>query len=104
MSWVWLFAAIALETSATMCLRASDGYRKRVWIAPMLLAYIASFTCLGFSLSAGMPVGIAYGIWTAIGVCLVALLNRVIWADPLTRRMMLGIAVIAVGVLLVEVG
>jgi small multidrug resistance pump len=51
-----------------------------------------------------MPVGVAYGIWTAIGVCLVALLTRVIWSDPLTRRMIVGIAVIAVGVLLVEAG
>lgn len=48
--------------------------------------------------------GIAYGIWTAAGIALVALLARAIWKDPLTPRMLAGIGIIILGVLLVELG
>lgn len=50
-----------------------------------------------------MPVGVAYGLWTAIGIVLISLLARTIWKDPLTRRMLAGIALIILGVLLIEI-
>lgn len=104
MSWLWLAAAIAAELCATLSLRASDGFRKRWWLLPVVLGYLVSFVFLALTLNAGMPVGVAYGIWTAVGIGLVALLARAIWGDPLNRRMMLGIVVIAAGVVLVELG
>src|SRR5699024_7031438 len=104
MSWVWLLAAIASELVATMSLRASDGVRKKVWLAPIAVGYLVSFAVLAAARAARMPVGVAYGIWVAVGIALVALLARAIWKDPLTPRMMAGIAIIAVGVILVEVG
>lgn len=51
-----------------------------------------------------MPVSVAYGIWTAVGIVAIATLARVIWKDPLTGRMLLGTALIIAGVLLVELG
>jgi small multidrug resistance pump len=47
-------------------------------------------------------VGIAYGVWSACGVALVALLAKVLFAEPLTRTMLLGIALIIAGVLTIE--
>lgn len=104
MGWFWLTLAIAAEVTATLSLRASDGFRKKLWLIPVAVFYAAGFACLGLSLKAGMPVGVAYGIWTAIGIALVVLLARVIWKDPLTKRMLLGIGIIIVGVALVEFG
>lgn len=104
MSWAWLAAAIALEVFATLGLRASDGLRARRWIAPVVVGYAAAFTCLSVALRNGMPVAVAYGIWTAVGIALVALIAHVLWRDPLTRRMSTGIAVIAAGVVLIEAG
>jgi small multidrug resistance pump len=49
-----------------------------------------------------MPVGVAYGVWSACGVALVALLGRVLFAEPLTWVMGLGIAFIIAGVLTIE--
>jgi small multidrug resistance pump len=49
-----------------------------------------------------MPVGIAYGVWTAFGVALVALIARVLFAEPLTWVMVAGIALIVAGVLTIE--
>ncbi|MBW8482716.1 DMT family transporter [Actinomadura parmotrematis] len=104
MSWLWLLAAIASEITGTLGLRASEGLRRRRWLAPVAAGYLAAFAFLSLALRAGMSVAVAYGVWTAVGIAAVALLARVIWRDPLTRRMLLGIAVIAAGVLLVELG
>ena len=45
---------------------------------------------------------IAYGVWTACGVALVAVIARYLFAEPLTPVMMLGIALIIAGVLTIE--
>ncbi|MFM8597822.1 MAG: DMT family transporter, partial [Mycobacterium sp.] len=67
-----------------------------------VVGYSASFALLWVTLSLGMPVGIAYGVWSACGVALVAVLARVLFAEPLTRVMVLGIGLIIVGVLTIE--
>lgn len=104
MSWVLLLGSIAAEVAGTLSLRASDGLRRRRWIAPIALLYLVAFTLLGLALSTGMSVGIAYGIWTAVGVAATAILAHRIWGDPLTGLMALGIAFVVGGVLLVEIG
>lgn len=101
--WWVLAGAIAFEVVATLSLRASDGLRDKRWIAPIVLGYLASFALLWWTLALGMPVGVAYGIWTACGVGLVALIARWLFAEPLTRMMLLGIALIVAGVLTIEV-
>jgi small multidrug resistance pump len=100
--WWALAGAILIEVVATLSLRASDGFRKKAWIAPVTLGYLASFYLLWLSLSLGMPVGIAYGIWTACGVALVAVIARFLFSEPLTGVMVLGIGLIVAGVLTIE--
>ncbi|AQT80137.1 QacE family quaternary ammonium compound efflux SMR transporter [Mycolicibacterium litorale] len=100
--WLTLAGAILIEVFATMSLRASDGFRKKVWIAPVVVGYVAAFSLLSVTLSLGMPVGIAYGVWSAAGVALVAVIARVLFAEPLTWVMAGGIALIIAGVLTIE--
>jgi len=102
MMWWALAGAILAEVFATLSLRASDGFRRRAWLAPVLVGYLVSFYLLWVALSLGMPVGIAYGVWTACGVALVAVVARVVFAEPLTPRMLAGIALIVAGVLMIE--
>lgn len=104
MSWLYLSLAIVSEIIATLSLRASDGFRKKIWILPLVIFYALAFFFLAITISHGMPVAIAYGIWSAVGVALIALLARIIWKEPLTPRMILGLVLIMVGVLLVELG
>lgn len=104
MSWLALIAAIVIEVSATMAFRASEGLRKKAWAPAIIGGYLASFTLLSVALRHGIAVGVAYGIWSATGIALAAILARVIFKEPLTRVMIAGIALIAVGVLLVELG
>jgi small multidrug resistance pump len=100
--WLALAGAILVEVVATLSLRASDGFRKRAWIAPVVAGYLLSFYLLWLSLGLGMPVGIAYGVWSACGVALVAVIARVLFREPLTWVMVLGIALIVAGVLTIE--
>ncbi|MCW2688682.1 MAG: qacC [Mycobacterium sp.] len=100
--WLALAAAILIEVAATLALRASNGFRKKIWIIPVVTGYTASFSLLWLSLSLGMPVGIAYGVWSACGVALVAVMARFLFKEPLTWLMGLGIALIVGGVLTIE--
>ena len=104
MSWLILSGAIVFEVMATLSLRASQGLKKKKWIAPIAVLYLSAFGLLAVALAQGMPVGIAYGIWAACGVALTAIGARVFFKEPLTKRMGIGIGLIAVGVLLIELG
>jgi small multidrug resistance pump len=68
----------------------------------VIAGYLAAFYLLWLALSLGMPVRIAYGVWTACGVALVAVVARLLFAEPLTWVMALGIALIVAGVLTIE--
>ena len=106
LAWVALAIAIVVEVGATLSLRmATHGERpRRLWHAPVVVGYVAAFSLLSTSLALGMPLGVAYGIWTATGVALTAVLSRVLFREPLTLTMAAGIALIGAGVVLVELG
>ncbi|MBF4599020.1 QacE family quaternary ammonium compound efflux SMR transporter [Curtobacterium sp. VKM Ac-2889] len=103
MGWVLLAIAIVTEVGATISLKlATDG--KRVWYVAVVAGYLTAFSLLAVALTLGLPIGVAYGIWAATGVALTAVLGRVLFREPLTALMLGGIALIIVGVLLVELG
>jgi small multidrug resistance pump len=104
MTWLLLALAIASEVTATLSLRASEGFRRRRWIPVIVVGYLAAFTLLGTILAMGMPVGVAYGIWAAAGVAVTAVLGRVIFKDHFSALMAVGVALIAVGVAMIEFG
>ncbi|MDR6144096.1 small multidrug resistance pump [Microbacterium foliorum] len=102
--WLLLAVAIVLEVTAALSLRASDGLRKRIWILPLAVCYLGAFGLLTAILAMGPPIGIVYGVWAASGVALTAIGARVFFREALTKRMGLGIAVIAAGVFLISIG
>jgi small multidrug resistance pump len=55
-------------------------------------------------LKRGMPVGVAYGVWSAIGVAATVILGRYLFGDPFTWAMAGGVVLIAAGVCLLETG
>ena len=68
------------------------------------LGYSAAFTGLARVLRTGMPIGVAYGIWGAVGTALIAGIAAVIFGDPLTVPIAIGIGLIIAGVLMIEFG
>lgn len=102
-AWLFLVVAILTEVTATLALQAAVK-GSRWWYLLVAVGYVVAFTMLSLSLGEGMPLGVAYGIWTAAGVALTAVLGKVIFKQPFTGMMALGVALIAGGVLLIEVG
>jgi small multidrug resistance pump len=101
-TWALLFAAIGLEVAATLSLRAS--YDHSAWLVVVAAGYGGSFLLLTMVLRAGMPVGVAYGIWGASGTAATAVLAAVIFGNAFTWPIAAGIGLIIAGVLLVEFG
>ncbi|MGB3707212.1 DMT family transporter [Gordonia sp. (in: high G+C Gram-positive bacteria)] len=100
--WWLLAAAIVAEVAGTMMLRATVD--APVWSIGVIIGYLAAFLMLGLTLREGMAVGVAYGVWGAVGVALTALLGSVIFDETLTMTSVVGIGVIVVGVLVVHSG
>ncbi|WP_314034948.1 SMR family transporter [Dietzia sp. CH92] len=100
--WLYLTAAIGCEVAGSLALKGALD--RRALYAVVVVGYLGAFTFLARTLKAGLPLGVAYGIWGATGVALTAGLSALIFAEPLTPLMGAGIAVIIAGVLCVELG
>jgi small multidrug resistance pump len=98
-----LAVAILCELGAAISMRASQGYTRKVFLIPMIAGYGVSWACLVAVLDRGMKIGVTYGIWAACGIALTTLVSRFVFHDPLTKTMVAGLALIAAGVLLVEI-
>ena len=101
-TWLLLLGAIATEVTGTLSLRASQDHPG--WFVSVVGGYLASFWLLSLVLRAGLPVGVAYGIWGALGTAITAVAAAVIFADPFTAPVALGIGLIIGGVILVQFG
>lgn len=100
--WLLLAGAIAMEVTASLSLKAALD--APAWYVLVVIGYVSSFVLLGLVLRAGMPLGVAYGVWGATGVAATALLAAVLFGEPLTPVMIGGLVLIAAGVLCVELG
>jgi small multidrug resistance pump len=100
--WLLLAAAIALEVTATLSLRAAidDAW----WLVLVVAGYGGAFAALSLLLRLGAPIGVIYGIWAAAGVALTAVVASVVFGEALTLRIGLGIACVIAGIVLVETG
>lgn len=103
MAWVFLALAILSEVSAALSLKAAMEGRK-AWYAVVAVGYAVAFTALTLVLDLGMGIGVAYGIWAASGVAITAVASKYLFKEPFTKVMAAGIAMVAAGVLLVELG
>jgi small multidrug resistance pump len=100
--WALLSGAIATEVTGTISLRALQD--NRLWLIAVIVGYTASLFLLTKVWQAGVPVGVAYGIWGAVGTAVTAVLGMVIFDEPLTVAIVIGIGLIIAGVLAVEFG
>lgn len=100
----WLLLAGAVATEVTGSLALSAAQHEPAWYALVAAGYVTAFALLGAVLRAGMPLGVAYGLWAAAGVALTALAGAAILGEALTPVTLLGMALVIAGVLLVELG
>ena len=104
MEWLLLAGAILSEVTATISLKLSDGFSKIVPGIIVVVGYVSAFILLSQVLKRGMSIGVAYGVWAAVGVGLVALVGALFLGDSLTLVQMGGLVLVAGGVLALEFG
>ncbi|WP_316668316.1 SMR family transporter [uncultured Propionibacterium sp.] len=100
--WAFLAAAIGLEVTGSLSLKAALD--APAFYLPVVVGYVASFLALFMALRGGMGLGVGYGIWGASGVALTAVMSLLVFGEPITPLMALGIVLVMGGVLLVELG
>ncbi len=103
MAWFLLFVAILAEIVGTLCLKASDGLSKLWPSMGVAVGYIIAFTLMAMSLKK-IDVGITYAIWSAFGIIGAAIGGMLFFDEHLSRVNIIGIAVIIVGVLIMNLG
>ena len=99
--YVWLSLAIAAEVAGTLFLAASDQMTRLRPTALCLAFYALSFWLLAGSLRT-IPVGVAYAIWSGLGITLIALFGRVALGQRLDAAALLGMGLIVAGVLVIH--
>ena len=96
-----LFVAIFAEVIATSMLAASDGFT-RLWPSvATALGYAVAFYCLAQTTRV-IPVGIAYAIWSGVGIVLIAAIGWIWLRQTLDAAAMIGMALIIAGVLVIN--
>lgn len=100
-NWMFLLTAIAAETIAISALKASDGFRK---LSPSLLVvagYGTSFYFLSLALRA-FPTGVAYAIWSGIGLLLVTLIGWLFAGQRIDMPGAIGMTLILAGIMVMN--
>ena len=96
-----LFFAVLSEVIATTSLKFSEGFTKLVPSIIVVLGYGLSFYLLSMTLKV-MPIGIAYALWSGIGITLTVLLGKLIWNESLDWARITGIILIIMGILVIN--
>ena len=101
MNWLYLGIAIVAEVIGTTALKATDGFSRIVPSLIVALAYGASFFFLSLTLKT-IPVGIAYAVWSGVGIVLIVLAGWWLYGQAIDAAGMVGIAFIGAGVVILN--
>lgn len=100
-AYLYLGIAIVAEVIATTALRAAEGFTQ-LWPSAISIAgYVVAFYFLSLTLKT-MPVGIAYAIWSGVGIVLISLAGWLIYKQLLDLPAILGMALIMAGVIVIN--
>lgn len=100
-AYLYLAVAIAAEVTATSFLKASAGFTKWLPSLVTVVGYCVSFYFLSLTL-ASIPTGIAYAIWSGIGIVLISLLGWIFFGQTLDGAAIAGMGLIIAGVVVIN--
>lgn len=99
--WIFLVIAIVSEVIATSALKSSAGFT-RLWPSIIVVTgYASAFYFLSLTLNV-IPIGIAYAIWSGVGVALIALISWLYFKQPLDFAAIVGLLLIVAGVVVIN--
>jgi small multidrug resistance pump len=95
--WALLYAAIGFEVAGTLCLKITQGFSRPLPSAGVLLCYGVSLVLMSKAV-VRVDVGVAYAIWSAVGIISIAVLSMVFFGESLTIPKVLSFLLIIAGV------
>jgi len=100
-AYVYLGGAIALEVAATAAMKSSDGFTKLLPSIICAVGYCISFYLLSQALKT-VPTGIAYAIWSGVGIVLISTIAWLFYGQKLDAGALAGMAMIIGGVVVIN--
>ncbi|MDO4709156.1 MAG: multidrug efflux SMR transporter [Pseudomonadota bacterium] len=100
-TWLFLVIAIIAEVIATSALKASEGFSRPLPSGIVVIGYALAFYFLSLTLKS-LPVGIAYAVWSGLGIVLVSIAAWYFYGQKLDAWGYIGIAFILAGVLILN--
>lgn len=101
-AWIWLAVAIAAEVVATSTMRATQGFTRPGPSLVTIAGYAIAFWCLSHALRT-IPTGIAYAVWSGVGIVAIAAIAWVVQGQRLDAPAIGGMTLIAAGVMVLNV-
>jgi multidrug transporter EmrE-like cation transporter len=101
-AWLLLGTAIVAEVVGTSALKASEGFTRLVPSVVVVLGYAVAFYCLSLVLKT-LPVGIAYAVWSGLGIVLITVVAFVWYGQTIDLPGLLGMGLIVAGVVVLNV-
>lgn len=96
-----LAIAIVFEVIGTSFLQQSQQFTRLLPTAGMAVCYASAFYFLSISLKA-IPVGVAYAIWSGLGVVLISIIGIIVFKQTLDWAALIGLGLIVLGVVVVN--
>lgn len=100
-NWLFLSAAIIFEVIATSSLKSSEGFTKLFPSLIVVVGYGTAFYFLSLTLKS-IPVGVAYALWSGLGIILVSLVAWVLHGQKIDAWGAVGIFLIICGVVVLN--
>ena len=94
--WVLLFSAIAFETLGTSCLKKSDGFTN-LWPSIGAVSFLSACFYLFSQAAKRIDLSVAYAIWCAGGIILVAMISFFFFHEPMSPMKILFLSLILIG-------
>lgn len=101
MPYLILALAVLAETIGTTALQASQQFTKLGPTIIVILGYGTAIFLLGIALR-HFPVGIAYAIWSGLGIVFIAVIGLVVFGQRLDWPAVLGMTMILAGILTIH--
>lgn len=98
---VYLTLAIISEVMATTALKSAEGFTRWLPSSVVVVGYAAAFYFLSLCLGK-ISVGVAYAIWSGVGIVLIAALGMVIHKQKLDSGAVCGMLLIIAGVVVIK--
>ena len=101
MPYLYLAIAIVSEVAGTTFMKLSDGFSRPLPSIATAVGYMVAFYFLSLTLKT-LPTGIAYAIWSGLGIVLISVAALVVYGQKLDVPAMLGMAMIVGGVVVIQ--